>query len=39
MFVPDEVWIVANYKETQLNDMRPGQPVEISASTPIPGAS
>lgn len=29
MFVPDEVWIVANYKETQLNDMRPGQPVEI----------
>lgn len=29
MFVPDEVWILANYKETQLNDMRPGQPVEI----------
>jgi len=29
MFVPDEVWIVANYKETQLNDMRPGQPVDI----------
>ncbi|MBR0849035.1 HlyD family secretion protein [Bradyrhizobium diazoefficiens] len=29
MFVPDEVWVVANYKETQLNDMRPGQPVEI----------
>ncbi|WFU70691.1 HlyD family secretion protein [Bradyrhizobium sp. CB2312] len=29
MFVPDEVWIVANYKETQLNDMRPGQPVEV----------
>lgn len=29
MFVPDEVWIVANYKETQLKDMRPGQPVEI----------
>ena len=29
MFVPDEVWIVANYKETQLADMRPGQPVEI----------
>ncbi|WP_247985185.1 HlyD family secretion protein [Bradyrhizobium sp. 186] len=29
MFVPDEVWIVANYKETQLNEMRPGQPVEI----------
>jgi membrane fusion protein (multidrug efflux system) len=30
MFVPDEVWIVANYKETQLRDMRPGQPVEIT---------
>ncbi|WP_414642343.1 HlyD family secretion protein [Bradyrhizobium sp.] len=27
MFVPDEIWIVANYKETQLADMRPGQPV------------
>jgi membrane fusion protein (multidrug efflux system) len=29
MFVPDEVWITANYKETQLTDMRPGQAVEI----------
>jgi membrane fusion protein (multidrug efflux system) len=29
MFVPDEVWIVANYKETQLAEMRPGQPVDI----------
>ncbi len=29
MFVPDEIWITANYKETQLADMRPGQPVEI----------
>jgi len=29
MFVPDDVWITANYKETQLTDMRPGQPVEI----------
>ncbi|WP_449378773.1 HlyD family secretion protein [Bradyrhizobium sp. UFLA05-112] len=29
MFVPDDVWIVANYKETQLKDMRPGQSVEI----------
>ncbi len=29
MFVPDEVWVVANYKETQLRDMRPGQQVEI----------
>jgi len=29
MFVPDEKWVVANYKETQLKDMRPGQPVEV----------
>ena len=30
MFVPDDIWIVANYKETQLADMRPGQRVEFS---------
>lgn len=30
MFVPDEIWIVANYKETQLKNMRPGQPVELT---------
>ncbi len=24
MFVPDDVWVVANFKETQLNAMRPG---------------
>jgi membrane fusion protein (multidrug efflux system) len=29
MFVPDDVWVVANYKETQLADMRPGQRVEV----------
>jgi len=29
MFVPDQIWVVANYKETQLDRMRPGQPVEI----------
>ncbi len=29
MFVPDEIWIIANYKETQLDRMRPGQPVDI----------
>ncbi|QKC83578.1 HlyD family secretion protein [Mesorhizobium sp. NZP2077] len=29
MFVPDEVWVKANFKETQLDLMRPGQPVEI----------
>ncbi|MEJ0015895.1 MAG: DHA2 family efflux MFS transporter permease subunit [Acetobacteraceae bacterium] len=25
MFVPDEIWVDANYKETQLSAMRPGQ--------------
>jgi membrane fusion protein (multidrug efflux system) len=27
--VPEEVWVLANFKETQLDDMRPGQPVKI----------
>ncbi|MDF7673803.1 HlyD family secretion protein [Acetobacteraceae bacterium ESL0709] len=27
--VPDDIWIVANYKETQLKNMRPGQKVDI----------
>ena len=27
--VPDEVWVVANFKETQLRHMRPGQPARI----------
>jgi membrane fusion protein (multidrug efflux system) len=26
----DDIWITANFKETQLRDMRPGQPVKIS---------
>src|SRR5215510_54938 len=26
MFVPDEIWVDANFKETQLAEMRPGQP-------------
>ena len=30
MFVPREVWITANFKETQLSLMRPGQPVNIA---------
>ncbi|MCJ2122941.1 HlyD family secretion protein [Methylobacterium sp. J-077] len=30
MFVPDDIWVTANYKETQITDMRPGQPVDIS---------
>jgi membrane fusion protein, multidrug efflux system len=29
MFVPDDIWIWANFKETQLDDMRPGEPVTI----------
>ncbi len=29
MFVPTEVWVTANFKETQLTYLRPGQPVEI----------
>ncbi|MGD9542715.1 MAG: HlyD family secretion protein [Methylocystis sp.] len=29
MFVPDDIWVTANFKETQLDDMRPGQPAQI----------
>ena len=29
MFVPDEIWVTANFKETAITDMRPGQPVSI----------
>jgi membrane fusion protein (multidrug efflux system) len=29
MFVPDEIWVAANFKETQLDLMRPGQPATI----------
>jgi len=29
MFVPRNVWITANFKESQLTLMRPGQPVDI----------
>jgi membrane fusion protein (multidrug efflux system) len=28
--VPPRVWVIANFKETQLRSMRPGQPVDIS---------
>ena len=31
--VPDEVWVVANFKETQLRGMKPGMPVEIKVDT------
>jgi membrane fusion protein (multidrug efflux system) len=30
MFVPDETWVTANFKETQLEAMRPGQPVTLT---------
>jgi membrane fusion protein (multidrug efflux system) len=29
MFVPDDIWVWANFKETQLDQMRPGEPVTI----------
>ena len=29
--VPPEIWVVANFKETQLKNMKPGQPVKIKA--------
>ncbi|QGY01139.1 HlyD family secretion protein [Methylobacterium mesophilicum SR1.6/6] len=29
MFVPDDIWVTANFKETQITDMRPNQPVDI----------
>jgi membrane fusion protein (multidrug efflux system) len=30
---PEEIWVTANYKETQLTDVLPGQPVEIKVDT------
>lgn len=29
IFVPDEIWVSANFKETQLDHMRPGQPMTL----------
>jgi membrane fusion protein (multidrug efflux system) len=29
----DDIWVIANYKETQLEKVRPGQKVEIKADT------
>lgn len=29
MYVPDRLWVTANFKETQITDMRPGQKVTI----------
>ena len=28
-FVPDDVWVTANFKETQLDHMRPGEPATL----------
>ena len=33
MFVPREVWVTANFKETQLRTVRPGAPVDIRIDT------
>jgi membrane fusion protein (multidrug efflux system) len=29
IFVPDQIWVTANFKETQLDAMRVGQPVTL----------
>lgn len=29
----DDVWVIANYKETQLTDVRPGQPATVEVDT------
>ncbi len=33
VIVPNEVWVVANFKENQLKDMKPGQEVDIKVDT------
>lgn len=33
MIVPDNVWVVANFKENQLKNMKIGQPVDIKVDT------
>ena len=38
MFVPREVWVTANFKETQLAHMRPGEPVDVCVDA-YPGRS
>jgi membrane fusion protein (multidrug efflux system) len=30
MFVPDQIWVTANFKEIQLDRMRPGEPVTLA---------
>ena len=36
--VPDEMWVTANYKETQLERIRPGQPVTMTVDA-YPGVT
>jgi membrane fusion protein, multidrug efflux system len=36
--VQDDLWVTANFKETELADMKPGQPVTISVDA-IPGVT
>jgi membrane fusion protein (multidrug efflux system) len=33
VIVPDEVWVVANFKESQLRNMKPGQAVDVKIDT------
>ena len=33
VIVPEDVWVVANFKENQLRHMKPGQPVDIKIDT------
>lgn len=33
VLVPEKVWVVANFKESQVGDMKPGQPVDIKIDT------
>ena len=34
--VPDEIWVIANFRETQLANIRPGQPAKINVDA-VPG--
>jgi membrane fusion protein (multidrug efflux system) len=36
--VPQHVWVTANFKETQLSEMRPGQPAEVEVDA-YPGGN
>jgi len=36
IFVPEHKWVTANFKETQLTLMRPGQPVDIGIDAHTP---